>query len=138
MTAKLTKWQTAMKRFHQETQEGLGGFAVAVVRAKDLPSIARSKERDAIAITKTVVKWKAMIATGTWQLCLACDYEFRAPRFARAFVFMQAICEEPTMAMIVGVCEECSKKDDAELLEIAYQGCREMGLAKSKMDVGRA
>jgi len=40
--------------------------------------------------------------------------------------------------MIVGVCGECSEKEDGELLEIAYQGCREMGLAKKKMDVGRA
>jgi hypothetical protein len=42
------------------------------------------------------------------------------------------------MAMLVGVCEECSKKDDGELPEIAYQDCRKMGLAKSKMDVGRS
>jgi hypothetical protein len=42
------------------------------------------------------------------------------------------------MAILVGVCEECSQKDDGELLEIAYQDCRKMGLAKNKMDIGRA
>ena len=84
------------------------------------------------------VRWGAMIESGTWQLCVACEYEFRSAKFARAFVFMLPICEEPTMAMLVGVCEECSKKDDGELLEIAYQGCRQIGLAKNKMDVGRA
>jgi len=50
---------------------------------------------------------------------------------------MQPICEEPKTAMLVGVCEECSEKDDEELIEIAYQGCREIGLAKGKMEVGR-
>jgi len=79
-----------------------------------------------------------MIESGTWQLCLACEYKLRSAQFVRTFVFMQPICEEPTIAMIVGVCGECSKKDDEELLEIAYQGCREMGLAKGKMDIGRA
>jgi hypothetical protein len=41
-------------------------------------------------------------------------------------------------AILVGVCEECSKKDNGELLEIEYRDCRKMGLAKSKMHVGRA
>jgi hypothetical protein len=79
-----------------------------------------------------------MIESGTWQLCLACEYKFRSAKSARAFVFMQPVCEQPTTVMIVGVCEACSTKDDGELLEIAYQGCREMGLAMNKMDVGRA
>jgi hypothetical protein len=79
-----------------------------------------------------------MIESGTWQLCLACEYNFSSARFARAFVFMQPLCEEPTTAMLGGVCEQCSTKLDDELLKIAYQGCREMGLAKNKMDVGRA
>ena len=49
---------------------------------------------------------------------------------------MQPICKSSTIAMIVGVCkEDSSKKDDGELLEIAYQGCREMGLAKNKMEL---
>ena len=39
--------------------------------------------------------------------------------------------------MLVGVCEECCEKEDGELIEIAYQGCREVGLAKGKMDAGR-
>jgi hypothetical protein len=38
--------------------------------------------------------------------------------------------------MLVGVCEECSEKDDEELIEIAYQGCREIGLTKGKVEVG--
>ena len=67
---------------------------------------------------------------------MACDYKFRSAKFARAFVFMQPICEEPKTAMLVGVCEECSEKDEEELIEIAYQGCREIGLAKGKMEVG--
>ena len=37
--------------------------------------------------------------------------------------------------MLVGVCEECSEKDDEELIEIAYQGCREIGLTKGKMEL---
>jgi hypothetical protein len=49
----------------------------------------------------------------------------------------QPICEEPKTAMRVGVCEECSERDDEEMIEIAYQGCREIRLAKDKMEVGR-
>ena len=39
--------------------------------------------------------------------------------------------------MIVGVCERCSEKDDGELAEMAYRGCREIGIAKGKMEIGR-
>ena len=139
MTKKsIVEWRRRMKQFHRETQEGLGGFAAAIVRSEDVPEIAQSNEREAIAFTNAAIRWGAMIESGTWQLCLACEYKFRSAKLARAFVFMQPICEEPTMAMLVGVCEECSKKDDGELLEIAYQGCRKMGLAKNKMDVGSA
>ena len=44
----------------------------------------------------------------------------------------------PLRELSSGVCEECSKKDDGELLGIAYQGCRKIGHAKNKMNVGRA
>jgi hypothetical protein len=117
-------------------------FSVATISANDsdgaeIPSLAQSKDRDAVAFTSALIIRQALIASGNCQLCLACDYEFRSAKFARAFVFMQPICEEPTLAMLVGVCEECSEKEDGELIEIAYQGCREIGLAKGKMEVGR-
>jgi hypothetical protein len=135
---RLERWGRKMMQFQRETREGLGAFGVSVIRAEDVSSLAQSKDRDAIAFTSAVIKWQAMIEGGTWQLCLACDYKFRSAKIARAFVFIQPICEEPTTVMLVGICEECSKKDDEELLEIAYQGCREMGLATKKMEVGRA
>ena len=132
----IVEWCRRMKQFHCETQEGLGGFAAAIVQSQDVPAIAQSDERDALAFTNAAIRWGAMIESGTWQLCLACEYKFRSAKFARAFV--SPICEEPTMAILVGVCEECSQKDDGELLEIAYQDCRKMGLAKNKMNIGRA
>jgi hypothetical protein len=98
----IAQWRQRMKQFHRETQDGLGGFAAAIVRVDELPSIAQSKDRDALALSNTVVKWKVLIESGTWQLCLACEYKFRSSKLARAFVFMQPICEEPTTAMIVG------------------------------------
>jgi hypothetical protein len=133
---KLEAWRQRMKQFHRETRQGLGGFAASVIRVEDFPALSRSNDRDAGALTNAVIRWGMMLESGTWQLCLACDYEFRSARFARAFVFMQPLCQDPTMGMIVGVCDECSDKDDSELLEIAYQGCKEMGLAKGKMEVG--
>jgi hypothetical protein len=134
----IERWRQRMQQFHRETQEGLGGFAVAIVRAEEIPLLAESNDREAIAFTNAAIRWGAMIESGSWQLCLACDYKFTSAKLAQAFVFMLPICEEPTVAMLVGVCEQCSDKGDGELLEIAYQGCREMGLAKNKMDVGRA
>ena len=134
---KLEQWRQMMTQFHRESQEGLGGFGIAVVRTDDVPSISKSKDGDAVAFTNALIKWQALVASGNWQLCLACDYEFRVAKFARAFVFMRPICEEPTTAMIVGVCERCSEKDDGELAEMAYQGCREIGIAKGKMEIGR-
>ena len=134
---KLEQWRRRMKQFHREAEEGFGGFGAGVIRTEDVPSLAQSKDQVAVAFTSAVIKWQALIESGSWQLCLACDYKFRSAKFARAFVFMQPICEEPKTAMLVGVCEECSEKDDEELIEIAYQGCREIGLAKGKMEVGR-
>ena len=135
---RLEHWRQKMRQFHREAQEGFGGFGATIIRAEDMPSIAQSKEQLAVAFTNAVIKWQALIESGAWQLCLACDYKFRSAKFARAFVFMQPICEEPKTAMLVGVCEECSEKEDGELIEIAYQGCRDIGIAKGKMDVGNA
>ena len=131
-------WRQRMLQFHRETREGLGSFAVAIVRADEVSLLADSNDREAVAFTNAAIRWGAMIERGSWQLCLACDYKFTSAKLAQSFVFMLPICEEPTVAMLVGVCEQCSNKDDWELLEVAYQGCREMGLATNRMDVGRA
>jgi hypothetical protein len=94
----IVEWRRRMKQFHPETQEGLGGFAAAIVRSEDVPAIAQSVEREAIAFTNAAIRWGAMIESGTWQLCRACEYKFRSAKLARAFVFMQPIGDEPTMA----------------------------------------
>ena len=135
--AKLEHWRQMMTQFYREAQEGLGGFGIAVVRTEDVPTISKSKDGDAVAFTHALIKWQALVASGNSQLCLGCDYEFRSAKLARAFVFMRPICEEPTTVMMVAVCEECSEKDDDELAEMAYQGCREIGIVKGKMEIGR-
>jgi hypothetical protein len=38
----MAQWRQRMTQFHRETQEGLGGFAAAIIRAEDLTSIAQS------------------------------------------------------------------------------------------------
>ena len=42
----MAQWRQRMKQFHRETQEGLGGFEAAIIRAEDLPSIVQSEDRD--------------------------------------------------------------------------------------------
>jgi len=44
----IAQWRQRMKQFHRETQDGLGGFAAAIVRVDELPSIVQSKDRDAL------------------------------------------------------------------------------------------
>ena len=47
---KLEQWRQMMTQFHRESQEGLGGFGIAVVRTDDVPSISKSKDGDAVPL----------------------------------------------------------------------------------------
>jgi hypothetical protein len=60
----MAQWRQGMKQFRRETQEGLGDFEAAIIRAENLPSIVQSKDRAAVALSNTVVNWKAMIESG--------------------------------------------------------------------------
>jgi hypothetical protein len=134
MKANVKQWQSDMKQFHRETQEGLGTFEAAIVRPEHSPWILQSDIGEAFSTASK--EWKARVGQGWRPLCLACEYEFTPESVVHAFAFMLPTCEEPTRAMLVGVCEECSAREDEELLEITYQGCRQMGLATRKMVVG--
>jgi hypothetical protein len=79
---RLEHWRRKMRQFHLETQEGLGAFGIAVIRAEDAPSLAQSKDRDAVGFTNAVIKWQGMVESRIWQLCLACDYKFRSAMMA--------------------------------------------------------
>jgi hypothetical protein len=78
---KLEQWRRRMKQFHREAREGFGGFGAGVIRTEDVPSLAQSKDQVAVAFTSAVIKWQALIESGSSQLCLACDYKFRSDEF---------------------------------------------------------
>jgi len=61
----IVEWCRRMKQFHCETQEGLGGFAAAIVRSQDVPAIAQSNEWEAIAFTNAAIRWGAHAQTPT-------------------------------------------------------------------------
>ena len=66
----IERWRQRMRQFHRETQEGLGGFAIAVIRAEEMSLLAQSNDREAVAFTNAAVRWGAMIESGSWQTVL--------------------------------------------------------------------
>ena len=123
---KLTPWQRKMKEFHRQTWKGGGAFQTEIIRPEHKLALLLAGEERYLRI---ISEWLEVLRTGQQHpLCLACDHEFTAPEQPFAFSFAIPFIDDcDTTAIVTGICEKCSAKSDAELLEIAYQGFRELG-----------
>jgi hypothetical protein len=130
-------WQREMREFHRQTKKGGGAFEATIIRPEyQLAMIEAGKGH----YLETIAQWVKVVRDGDKRpLCLACEHEFRRRERVPAFCFTIPFCNEPTKkALLTGICGKCSEKDDAELLEIAYRGFKEMGLAQRKLEPGTA
>jgi hypothetical protein len=126
MTKKLNEWQEKMKDFHSEIRkEGQGRFMGAVIRREDASWLISSGE---VEFFQAMGQWLRYVRDGRRPLCLACEHEF-VDALAPAFFLARPHVEAASQVMLTGICGECSSKSDEELLKIAYQGLKEMGLA---------
>jgi hypothetical protein len=131
---KLTPWQKGMLEFHRQTWKGGGAIETAIIRREH--ALAGMVEERKL---RTIAEWFKAVRGGH-PLCLACEHEFIAGEDVTAFSFAIPFIDddETTQAIVTGICESCAGKDDAELLEIAYQGFKEMGMVNRKIERGTA
>ena len=89
---------------------------------------------------RTIDEWLKVVREGQQRpLCLACDHEFTVHNEQPfAFCFALPFYDDADQAIVTGICGNCAEKDDAELMEIAYQGFKELGLANRKLETGTA
>jgi len=131
-----TPWQRGMKEFHRQTWKGGGAFQTTIIRPEHKLYLVLAGEGRYL---NTIDEWLKVLREGSRPLCLACDHEFIWPEQPFAFSFATPFIDAGvTKAIVTGICKKCSQKDDAELLEIAYQGFREMGLANRRLETGTA
>lgn len=130
-------WKRKMRQFHREIMKEGGAFGSTIIRPQYIPYMLSMGEGRYL---KVISQWFEMVrATGQRPLCLACEHEFDPDgAVPTAFCFSVPFCNEPTNAIVTAICEECGEKDDNELLEIAYQGFKKMGLANRKFETGTA
>jgi hypothetical protein len=126
-----TPWHRDMREFHRQTRKGGGAFEATIIRPEHVPGL---EER----YLKTIHEWFKVVRGGRGLLCLACDHEFTPTDTPLAFCFTLPFYDEADKAIVTGICEKCSLKDDAELLEIAYQGFKKLGLADRRLQTGTA
>jgi hypothetical protein len=133
---KETPWQQGMREFHQQTRQGGGAFEATIIRAGHAVALILSGEERYL---KTIGEWFKVVRGGHQRpLCLACDHEFAQEEMPLAFCFAIPVSDQADKAIVTGVCERCGQKDDAELLEIAYRGFKDLGLANRKLETGTA
>jgi hypothetical protein len=131
-----TPWQRQMREFHRQTWKGGGAFEMTIIRPEHIPALILAGEERYL---KTIAEWfKAVRGRHLHPLCLACDHEFTSAATPPAFCFALPFYDEADQAILTGICEKCSLKDDAALLEIAYQGFKELGMANRKLEPGTA
>jgi hypothetical protein len=136
----MTELNELQRQFHKETRESGGVFEAVIIRIEHGVEMLLSGDKETRCFFEFLQRWHGRIRKGWRPLCLACEHEFNADELNRklvpTFCWVRPIRQDATMAMIIGVCEICSEKDDKELLEVAYQGCREIGLAREKCSPG--
>jgi hypothetical protein len=130
-----TPWKRQMRKFHRQTLKGGGAFEMWIIRPEHKLTLLHAGEERCL---ETIDKWLKLLRDGASPLCLACEHTFTAPEQPFAFCFSVPFYNEATQAILTGICEKCARKDDAELIEIAYQGFKEFGLANRKLEHGTA
>jgi hypothetical protein len=132
--AELTPWQREMWEFHRQTWKGGGAFQTEIIRHEHKLALLLAGEEHKL---KTISEWVKAVYAGRRPLCLGCDHEFTGHDIVPAFCFSTPFIEGDT-AIVTGICEKCGAKSDVELLEFAYQGLKELGLANRKLEHGTA
>jgi hypothetical protein len=131
-----TPWKRGMRKFHRQTRKGGGAFEVMIVRPEHKLKLLLAGEGRCLEV---IDNWLEVLRSGQQRpLCLACDHGFIAPEQPFAFCLSFPFYEDATTAIATGICEKCSEKGDAELIEIAYQGFKEFGLANRRLEHGTA
>ena len=130
-----TPWQRGMRQFHRQTWKGGGAFQTEIIRHEHKLALVLAGEKHKL---KTISEWVKAVYAGRRPLCLACDHEFTTHDIVPAFCFSLPFYDKADQAIVTGICEQCGAKSDAELLEIAYQGFKELGLANRKLESGTA
>jgi hypothetical protein len=130
-----TPWQRGMKEFHRQTWKGGGAFQTEIIRHEHKLALVLAGEEHKL---KTIGEWVKAVYAGGRPLCLGCDHEFTPHDIVPAFCFALPFYDKADQAIVTGICERCAAKPDAELLEIAYQGFKEFGLANRKLETGTA
>jgi hypothetical protein len=142
MNEQTEKWRKGMKAFHAETKRGGNLFEGTIIRYEQGPQsilegLGGWDEMRAFCIALKL--WQERVERGDKMLCLACEHEFleldksRADSGVPAVAWFRPFVVGAGRLLIIGVCVACSKRSDEELMEVAYQDLKRMGLAKKKI-----
>jgi hypothetical protein len=116
-----------------------GAFESMIIRPEHrLALLLAGEER----YLEAIAEWFKQVRNGRRPLCLACEHEFEPEgEVPGAFCLTRSSFRNDEAAgkvILTAICEECAQKDDAELLEITYQGFKKLGLAERKLEYGVA
>jgi hypothetical protein len=136
---KVEVWRQAMQEFHRQTMQGGGAFECIIIRPEHkLALLLAGEER----YLKVIAEWFKQVRNARRPLRLACEHEFEPEgEVPGAFCLTRSSFRDDEAGgrvILTGICQECAQKDDAELLEIAYQGFKKLGLANRKLEYGVA
>jgi hypothetical protein len=123
-----------MKKFHEETGRAGWRFEAIIVRPEQLKASGLEDVIEQMAVMGIAAWKKDAVDSGRRPLCLACEYEFKSFHSAKAFMVSRPLSDNSSMVIAVGVCPECAKRSDVELLKVAHKGFHEMGLAKMEAE----
>jgi hypothetical protein len=112
-----------IRKITQVQAEGQGVFQLEMVRHHDVPGLflaAAAGDVRAIQICDLVGQFLRRIAApGAPILCLLCDNELSPVALPSAILIMSARRDDPSMAIVNGLCAECAGKPDLEAAVLA-------------------
>jgi hypothetical protein len=119
----------------QLTQEGLDQFDKArnggtmrlfLFRQSDIQRLVRSHNPVAQAALGAIAQFLAESKADDRPKCLTCDTEFSEEQQPAAFVINAPNTNEPSLALLTGICRECVCHRDDFLIEVYKKNLRQI------------
>lgn len=103
--------------------EGQGVFKIELVPQHDVPNLflaSASGDGGAMRTADLIIQFLKMITDGRPPpLCLLCDNELSGAALPRTIVIMTPQRDDPTMAILNGLCAGCAGKPELEVAVLA-------------------
>jgi hypothetical protein len=126
-----------MMAFHDAHK---GVMDINIVRRERILEMILGCSPDSVVTVRSIAHWLATSAARAKRerfLCMDCDTTFHDRRMPEAFMVVTPFAAEIGPSIVTGICRRCADRDDAELLQAAFNAMRKLYPQATKVEAGR-